>query len=182
MKHILTAALNRITANLHDMIRDFFRVNPNPTDDEVHAFAATLGMSPEALEKHIYELFTECNDRQAAAVVAGVRRRGQPAKGRIALAYLFAFPVAQAPDEAFCSLLARLQKMCSCSVHFVLSDKLLPGNSVFEVHSADSQTTTNTLINALQNYGWRCTQGRTADTIRVQKSGKLFTLIFVQTT
>lgn len=40
----------------------FFLDNPNPTDEQVHTLAAQYSMTPEALEKLIYELFTQFID------------------------------------------------------------------------------------------------------------------------
>lgn len=177
------AAAARITANLDQLVRDFFRVNPNPDDAQVHALAAELGMSPEELEKVIFRLFTDCNnpgDVMPAKVIASIRERAAPKDGKIQLAYLFAVPVTRAPDEALCRLLGRLQKTSHCVVHFVVSDQLKTGRSVFEVHSDNVSETTTTMISALQGYGYTVTRARTDDTVHIQKGKTMATLIFVQ--
>lgn len=63
VKKRLSAVKHRFQASVDDAVRQFFRDHPNPDDAQVHDFARSLGMTPEALEGHIYHLFTECNDQ-----------------------------------------------------------------------------------------------------------------------
>jgi len=45
-----------VSEKLEDKIHDFFKANPTPSDDEVHAFADELGVSPHDLETEIYKI------------------------------------------------------------------------------------------------------------------------------
>jgi len=44
--------------NIIDRIIKFFQVNPNPNDDQVHAFAEEQGIEPDDLEEKIYKLLS----------------------------------------------------------------------------------------------------------------------------
>lgn len=41
---------------LLDLLEAFFALAPNPTDEQMHALATATGITPEALEEHIYRL------------------------------------------------------------------------------------------------------------------------------
>ena len=45
--------------DIHGKIVRFFTQNPNPNDDQVHAFANELGMDEHEFERHIYMVLTE---------------------------------------------------------------------------------------------------------------------------
>jgi hypothetical protein len=45
--------------NIHGKIIDFFKANPNPTDDQVHDFAESIRMDEHELERHIYMILTD---------------------------------------------------------------------------------------------------------------------------
>ena len=66
---ILGAAMSKITskpkiikadlaAAYSQQIINWFKEHPNPTDPEVHAWAKSIGMTPEELEGEIYHIFT----------------------------------------------------------------------------------------------------------------------------
>jgi vacuolar-type H+-ATPase catalytic subunit A/Vma1 len=44
--------------SIHDKIKDWFRKNPNPNDDQVHDLAKEWGISEEELERHIYMILS----------------------------------------------------------------------------------------------------------------------------
>jgi len=44
------------SAELRMKLMDFFKENPEPDDDEIHAFAEAEGMSPHEFEEHIYAI------------------------------------------------------------------------------------------------------------------------------
>ncbi len=71
MKHIVTkAGPKQVTASemlpvpayadqeLHALIKDYFSQKTNVEDVQVHELAASLGLPPAVLEKHIYEMFS----------------------------------------------------------------------------------------------------------------------------
>lgn len=45
--------------NIHSMIIDYFKNNPNPVDTDIHALAEKLNLSASALENHIYMVLTD---------------------------------------------------------------------------------------------------------------------------
>ena len=45
--------------NIKEKLIAFFKANPNPDDDKVHAFAEQNGINPHELEEEIYKLVTE---------------------------------------------------------------------------------------------------------------------------
>jgi mannose-6-phosphate isomerase-like protein (cupin superfamily) len=49
---------NKGMNDLHAEIIKFFKANPNPTDEAVHAFAKKLGVDEHELERHIYMLLS----------------------------------------------------------------------------------------------------------------------------
>lgn len=44
---------------LQNKIIEFFRDNPNPSDDKVHAFSEKIKVEPDVLEKHIYGILSD---------------------------------------------------------------------------------------------------------------------------
>jgi len=40
-------------------IKEFFKKNPNPSDDAVHDFAEDMGIDPHKFEEHIYAILTQ---------------------------------------------------------------------------------------------------------------------------
>lgn len=44
--------------NVDTLIKNFFIANPSPTDEQVHALAESLGITPERLEERIYRMFS----------------------------------------------------------------------------------------------------------------------------
>jgi len=51
--------LRDTSPDLKSKITAFFKANPNPDDDKVHAFAEQNGINPHELEEEIYKLVTE---------------------------------------------------------------------------------------------------------------------------
>ena len=45
-----------VKENINTKIQDFFKANPTPSDDEVHALADKLGIKPDELETEIYKI------------------------------------------------------------------------------------------------------------------------------
>ena len=39
---------------IHDKIKEFFKKNPSPSDEQVHKYAEEIGIEHDELEKHIY--------------------------------------------------------------------------------------------------------------------------------
>jgi len=44
---------------IHGKIIEFFRKNPNPSDEMVHQLASSIGMNPHEFERHIYMVLTK---------------------------------------------------------------------------------------------------------------------------
>lgn len=46
-------------ASIDRAIMDFFRANSSPSDEQVHALAKSLNLTPEQLEERIYQMFSQ---------------------------------------------------------------------------------------------------------------------------
>lgn len=46
------------TQSTHDRLLDFFKRNPDPSDDQVHELAASVGVTPHELEQMIYSILS----------------------------------------------------------------------------------------------------------------------------
>lgn len=44
---------------IHSKIKDYFKKNPKPSDDEVHELAEKMGINPHEFEQHIYMILGE---------------------------------------------------------------------------------------------------------------------------
>ena len=51
--------INQLKQRTHQLIIDYFKENPNPTDEMIHEFAEELGMSHDQLENLIYKCMTK---------------------------------------------------------------------------------------------------------------------------
>jgi len=87
----------RADAGLRDKIVEYFRENPNPSDDQVHELAESLGIEPHDFETQIYRLLTRCvqkADGSKRAVIACMLRAGRPE-----LAQVVAYGGVRKPDD-----------------------------------------------------------------------------------
>lgn len=44
---------------IHNKIKEFFKKNPNPPDDKIHALADSMGLKPDKFEEHIYMVLSD---------------------------------------------------------------------------------------------------------------------------
>lgn len=51
--------IDELRNKTHDMVIDYFKKNPNPTDDMIHDFAESMGMNHDSLENIIYKVLTK---------------------------------------------------------------------------------------------------------------------------
>lgn len=54
----ISISLATPSPNIDELIKEFFIANPSPTDEQVHALAESLAITPERLEERIYQLFS----------------------------------------------------------------------------------------------------------------------------
>ena len=45
--------------NTEDTVKDFFKENRNPTDDQIHEFADKMKMNPHKFEEIIYKILSD---------------------------------------------------------------------------------------------------------------------------
>lgn len=55
------------------IIQCFLDLNPEPSDAQIHSFAAALGVDKEALEAQMYEMLSDCMDCRAGTVCVAHR-------------------------------------------------------------------------------------------------------------
>jgi len=65
---------------LEDVIKCFLRANPNPTDEQVHAFAELMGLSYEEFEAEVFKKFGEVI-RQAVSIGPSEDEEDAPIEG-----------------------------------------------------------------------------------------------------
>jgi hypothetical protein len=111
--------------------------------------------------------------RIEAKVLAGSFR------GRLETAYMYVLPTTSMPDPVITKFLNDLGYALHFKPYYVVSDKLGPGNTVFEAHSRNPEKLRDLMIRMLPHFGWQADAGRTPELLLCRKGKLSFHLMFL---
>jgi len=58
-RRVITAFLEKMSVDIESRIEEFFKENPKPADDQVHALAEDLGIDKHKFEEKVYEMLAK---------------------------------------------------------------------------------------------------------------------------